>query len=644
MKKIIIFLFFSSLISLELFCQDFNCKDENSFIKCSHALTKNNAIQYRENLNTSNYDILYHKLKFEVDPAVRYIKGSVLSHFKFTNGKNDEISFDLSQNMIVDSVIYKKSKINFTTNNDLLTIALPVPVGYGKIDSLTIFYQGEPPSNGFGSFETGTHNNSPILWTLSEPYGSRDWWPNKMSLLDKIDSIDVFITTPESYKAASNGLLIDTKTSNSNKTYHWIHRYPIASYLVAIAVTDYTTYSNYVPMQDGTQLEVLNYVYPESLDDAQNNTPNIIPIIQLFNQLTIPYPFAKEKYGHAQFGWGGGMEHQTMTFVKNFGFGLIAHECAHQWFGDHITCGSWEDIWLNEGFATYFEGLCQQNINPGNWYNWRTGKIASITSNVGGSVQVDDTTSVNRIFSSRLTYNKGAYLLHMLRWTLGDEEFFGAIKNYLKDTKLAGGFAKTPDLIAAFENKSGKNLTKFFDQWYYNQGYPIYDLKLSQEGAGNNKKLIIYQTQSHPSVDFFEMAVPVQFFINGKDTILRFDHNFSGESFNVNLVGKIDSIKFDPELWLISKNNSITVSTSDIKENVLDFEIYPNPGDNGFYITSTSDPIEVISIWDATGKQIRNIQSGLKGDFVNTDSLPCGSYFILIQTKKGIFSQKWLKK
>lgn len=638
--SLVVLMIFASLLS----AQEVICKDENSVVKCSHANVNQSVINFRENLATSNYDVKYHRLSFEVDPANWYIKGEVVTYFNFTNGSNDKISFDISSSLTVDSVKYKGVKITFDQSNEMVNITFKTAIPYFKLDSVSVYYQGPPPSNGFGSFQTTTHNGTPVLWTLSEPYGSRDWWPNKMSLQDKIDSIDVFITNPSDYKAASNGLLVSTKSNNGLTTAHWKHRYPIAPYLVAIAVTDYATYSDYVPMPDGTKLEVLNYVYPEDLQNAQNNTPSIIPIIQLFNNLTIPYPFAKEKYGHAEFGWGGGMEHQTMTFVVNFGFSLLAHECAHQWFGDYITCGSWEDIWLNEGFATYFEGMCQENIQPQYWTPWKVSKLNSITSNPSGSVQVDDTTSVNRIFSSRLTYNKGSYILHMLRWKMGDQVFFQAIKNYLQNTKLAGGFARTPDLIAELENASGEDLSKFFDQWYYKQGYPSYDLKFTEGKNGENKKLAIYQTQSDPSVTFFEMPVPVQFFVDGTPTTLRFDHSFSGETFDVNLAGKVDSIKFDPDLWLISKNNNLTVATTDISFNNPNHSIYPNPGFEGFFVSSKDEIINKVIIYDLIGKPCKTIDIGQKGGYIQTSDLSNGTYFVVMQTSAGLFSNKWIKQ
>jgi len=644
MKKILIILFSILLFTANIFSQDV-CKQFEDIDKCGHA-NPFNKINFRENASTTNYDIIYNRAYFKVDPAIWYISGTIVSYFKTRESSIDKIVFDLSDPMQVNSVIYSGKSLSFTHLNNELTIQLSETINPNTLDSLSINYEGAPPSNGFGSFAAETHGASsiPILWTLSEPYGSRDWWPNKMSLVDKIDSIDIYITCPSAYRAGSNGLLVEETSINGNSTYHWKHRYPIAAYLVGIAVTDYSVFTNQVPMPDGSNLEVLNYVYPENLGVSQTQSEQIIPIIQLYNQLTIPYPFAKEKYGHAQFNWNGGQEHQTMTFLKNLGQSLMAHECAHQWFGDYITCGSWEDIWLNEGFATYFEGLTQQTYFPNIWKVWKSSKLANITSQPGGSVLVDDTTSVNRIFNSRLTYNKGGYVLHMMRWVLGDEVFYQALKNYLTNVKFAGGFAYTPDLINEFEKASGKDLTKFFNQWYYKQGYPSYNLKLNHDPKTSTNSLQIYQTQSDPSVNFFEMPVPVQFFYGGKDTTLVFNHLFSGQEFNIVISDKIDSLKFDPELWLISANNSITTSTNEVLQNDGTVELYPNPGSSEIFINSSTDNISQIRLVDLFGKEVYSSEINTKGTHVNTDFLSQGMYIILVNIDNKIYSQKWVKR
>ena len=444
--------------------------------------------------------------------------------------------------------------------------------------------------------------------------------------------MDVFVTTDTAYKVASNGKLISEISSGNQKITHWKSNYPTASYLIAIAVTNYAAYSDYVPMAVGDSLQVLNYVYPENLSSAQLQTPDIIPIIQLYDSLTIPYPFRNEKYGHAQFNWGGGMEHQTMSFMVNFNQDLMAHECAHQWFGDLITCGSWEDIWLNEGFATYFEGLTKEHYIPSLWYNWKRQKINNITSQPDGSVFCTDTNDVSRIFNGRLTYNKGSYLLHMLRWQLGDSVFFNALTNYLNDTLLKYGFATTPDLIAHLQNTSGQNLSTFFNQWYYNQGYPSYHITWNQNNPAVWLK--IDQTTSHPSVAFFEMPVPVRFYGNGTDTTLVFNHTFSGQQFTAAVPWQVDSVVFDPDLWILSANNLVTtgIETKEISNEKQ--QIYPNPVHDFINVVCKTNCNYTIT--DANGKIISKGELHQSNNRIKLNSKP-GIYFLNTSAEN-----KWL--
>ncbi|HIG89475.1 MAG TPA: peptidase M1, partial [Flavobacteriaceae bacterium] len=437
---------FFFLLPIVLIAQNYDEELDNIVAFESNIASK--KIDFKTNLNTANYDLKYHKLEFNLDPSSAYLEGQITSHYVAKEDLN-QVVFDLTENMNVSHVyyLYSGALLNFVhTTDDELIIDLPALQNTGVMDSLKVIYSGNPVSSGFGSYEQSDHNGSPIIWTLSEPYGAKGWWPCKQDLNDKIDSIDVFITTPkfnsnnEENIAVSNGLEIIQITSGQYKTTHFKHQYPIPAYLIAISVTNYLTYSHVVD-NNGSPFEIVNYVYPENYDNANQSTPITVDIMNLFSGLFEEYPFSNEKYGHAQFGWGGGMEHTTVSFMGGFSRGLIAHELAHQWFGNKVTCGSWKDIWLNEGFATYLSGLVIENFDGfESFTSWKQNRINSITSQPGGSVYIiDNDTTSSRIFNGRLSYSKGAMVAHMLRKELSDAIFFESLQNYLADPDLSYG-------------------------------------------------------------------------------------------------------------------------------------------------------------------------------------------------------------
>lgn len=588
----------------------------------------------------NTYDLYYAVAHWEIDPAVKYIQGSV--HFRFTPQLSNlsTLEFDMHDSLAVDSILYHNTSISYSRNqSNILQVQLPSPITANTNDSLTIYYQGKPVSNGFGSFEQNDHNGTPIIWTLSEPYGAMEWWPTKQSLNDKIDSLDVFVTAPAGNKVAGNGILVSEITSGSKVTTHWKSRNPIAAYLIAIAVTNYSAYSDYANLRNG-QLEILNYVYPENLSQAQTQTPATIEILELFDSLTIPYPFSNEKYGHAQFGWGGGMEHQTMSFMGGFPYSLIAHEAAHQWFGDHVTCGSWQDIWLNEGFATYFEGLTVERYQtPLDFDYWKKLKVQYITAYPGGSVYVKDTTSIPRIFDSRLTYNKGAMVVNMLRYQIGDSAFFAGLTNYLSDPNLAEGYATTPDLQQHLEASSGQNLNTFFNQWVYGSGYPTYQISWGQ--SGNNVTITVNQTQSTSSVSFYEMPISIRLEGAWTDTIVRLNHTTNGQVFNVTIPYHVARIKFNPNWDLICGDNQV-VSLTEYGEN-SPFKIFPNPVNNILHLDFDNPDIvpDKLEIYDSKGQLIKKM-GFRKG--INLEGLSSGSYILKIYDADKYYHHPFIKE
>lgn len=625
---------FSLLSFLSLPAQDFSdFLMEQEDIICKEQEQASHHIHPRGTRNAfaGQTDMYYQSMHWEIDPAQKYIKGVITYYFKSRIADLTELHLDLSDALDVNSIARGATPLTYVHANQLLTIALGHSLAIGDVDSLTISYEGVPPSNGFGSFEQDDHAGQPIVWTLSEPYGVKDWWPGKEDLVDKVDSVDIYITTPLGQLAASNGKLMSITEVNGKLVHHWQHRHPIVAYLIALAVTNYASYSHFLPLANGDSIEMLNYVYPETLIQTQTQTESVLDIVEFYNEKFGLYPFADEKYGYAQFGWGGGEEHQTMSFMVNFSFGLQAHETAHQWFGDKVTCGSWTDIWLNEGFATYLTGLTYERFSPDQfWPSWKTSTSNSATSQPGGSVFVDDTTSVGRIFNGRLSYNKGAYLCHMLRWVVGEDNFFNACQDYLNGPGTAYDFGSTGELQGYFETRSGIELDEFFDDWFYGQGFPSYDLQWSQQADS----LIFWlgQRQSHPSVSFFEMPVPIHANINGTDNTFVLQHTGQNQRFSF-FIGdnNVDSVEIDPDLWILTRNNTITeIVTATYNPLAQDeYMIYPNPAGDvvNFLPSENIESVDVLDVYGITHTMVPGSGS------IDVQTLVPGYYTVMLKNK-----------
>ena len=632
------------LYTLLLFCLPmFSQESLKELQEISEAEMKSasQTIAFSVNPNTQNYDMVYQRLNLAVDPAVYFVSGDVTAYYKAVQPMSS-ITFDLAHQLTVGSVMKGTTSLTFSQANNELVVVLPQTLPTGTLDSLKISYAGVPPT-GEQAFTTGTHAGTPILWTLSEPYGAKDWWPCKQDLTDKIDSLDVYLTVPQIYTAVANGLEISqVLNGTTTKTTRFKHTYPIPAYLVAIAVTNYQIFTQTAGTAPN-DFPIVNYIYPESYTGAVTSLAQTLPIMTLFETLFETYPFSEEKYGHAQFSWGGGMEQTTVSFMGNFSRGLIAHELAHQWFGNKVTCGTWKDIWLNEGFATYLSGLVIENLDgPPQFVSWKNSLINNITSQPGGYVYLQDSdlTNVNRIFSSRLSYNKGAMVLHMLRWKLGDTAFFQGIKNYLADTNLAYDFAITTQLQTHLETASGQSLAEFFDHWLYKQGYPTYTL--SAQNVGNSEvQITVNQTQSHASVPFFKLPLEVRLTgANGAQQDVVLNNTTNGQVFTVSVPFTVTGIVFDPNKHLISKNNTATLGVDTVALEAA-LQLYPNPTDGNLTLVVPSTVnLERLVVYNSLGQQVAE---SLTPTFSIT-SLASGIYYVAIFTSEGTFHKKVLKK
>ena len=639
MKKLALFFLLLSFTLIR--AQD----SENDF----DAIVKNEKksalkrMSFVTNPNTENYDIVYHRLRLKVDPSIQYIDGEVTTKYIAKQNLNS-VTFDLANELVVSSVKQRNITLTFTrSSSNELIINLPRQQNENVLDSVSITYSGIPPTSGFGSFITSQHNATPVLWTLSEPFGALEWWPCKQDLNDKVDSIDVFITAPSSYVSVSNGIEQSQKiNSDGTKTTRFRHGYPIPAYLIAIAVTNYSIYTQQAGKAPN-QFPIVNYLYPEALNANLTNLDQTPLLIDFFELIVTPYPFRKEKYGHAQFGWGGGMEHTTVSFMGNFSRGLIAHELAHQWFGDKVTCGSWNDIWLNEGFATYLASLAIEYFDgEAAFVSDKNNMINSITATTDGAVYLtnNEATDVNRIFSSRLSYKKGAMVLNMLRLKLGTTNFYQALKNYLNDPDLAYGYAKTPDLKMHLESVSGINLIEFFNDWVYNQGYPSYAIS-SKNLTPGKVEITVNQTQSHPSVSFFEMNVPIRLIgVNGEQKDVILDHKTNGQVFVVDVPFTVTEVQFDPKKDLISKSNisSLEINAFDLNNAIT---LYPIPASNVIKLDLPQGvSIEKTEFYNIMAQKIKESTTEKSWDI---SEFANGVYFIKTKTNLGLKQLHFIK-
>ncbi len=521
------------------------------------------SAQFFQSALMNKYNVKYMKLDFEVVPNNKFITGNCL-YTVTTVQLLDTFAIEFKQSMTLDSVKINNAKVSFIRSADHIYVPINPVVPSGTSMTIYFFYAGTPSNGIFIGPETNIGLN--YTANVSESFQAREWFPAKQLLNDKIDSADIWITTTNPNLAGSNGVLKAIVDKPGNKRqFQWSTRYPMSYYLPCFSVANYIDYRNYAKPASmlGDSILIQNYVVNNTqyFNDVKVLIDKTPKFVEKMSELIGLYPFAKEKYGHLHASIGGGMEHQTMSTMQNFNEFLVAHELAHQWFGDNVTCATWNDIWLNEGFATYLNILMMEKL-PSLYPITVAAELDAVHNHImslpGGSVYVPLADSYNegRIFDGRLSYNKGGSVLHNLRFEMqSDSLFFKTLQTY--QTRYKDTFATTANFKQIAEQISGKNLTDFFNQWIYGEGFPTYSITYSKQGD-DTLVLNVNQSTSVPSITpFFKGLMEYKITSSTGDTIIKVMQTASNETFRIRYTKTPSGIQVDPNNWVTNQVGSI---------------------------------------------------------------------------------------
>ncbi len=614
----------------------------------------------------ANIDVVFHRAWWRIQPdsTVKYIRGVVTTYFKTTQPNVSQITFDL--NKVFDNafllVSYHGTSCTKTvSNSNILTITLPSTItATNTLDSLVIEYRGAPPAvsgaaEGYQRATTPTSQN--YIYTLSESYEDRDWWPCKADMQDKIDSMEISVSTrwtgADTFWVATNGRLVDSTITGANRTFTFKNTYPMASYLVCVSVARYNRYYRGTVNQGGVQVPIVYYLfrgktaaqYTAILTSMDYMTTLLTQLSNRFGY----YPFRRDKHGFYEgLGGAGGMEHQSFSAMATSALNsrqTLAHELMHQWFGDKATFATWADLWLAEGFARYGEVLVGELV-PGSGVSAQaelTAARSAARGNTSTPARIINFANSNQIWTGSnisAVYDRGAMAVSMLRALAGDTKFFEACKNYLDSTHGSGFKSATTDSLKNNFNKVlGIDLTPFFNDFVLGTGYPTYSIYW-QAKAGNGIYVSVgSQTKSASNVAYFNspIVLRVQGAL-GKDTSIVFydltDGNFAsgnlavaGNGIGVPTPGNRlffplsfvpTTVTFDPTHKTLGDGTALQVSTLDLR--VLSFEVQKSNGGNNAYLKLDGNSANSTIILERSGDGIHFTELGNMAEQVSTTS------------------------
>ncbi len=563
-------------------------------------------------VNQNGWDARWYDLDLTFTPATSQVSGTVRMRATVLTGPVSTADLDLYANMVVDGATSAGVAATFTRAGNVLTLNLDRAYAAGETFEVTVTYHGNPTAAGYFGFQT--INSRQIIWSLSEAYGARTWWPCKDDPGDKADSVAMRFTVPTGLTTVSNGLLRSSVNNGSTVSVRWAERYPIATYLVSIASYPYTvTHDVYQPAV-GPAMPLDFYNYPESVAGTAAVQAKVKDMLAAFAARMGEYPFVAEKYGHAEFPFSGGMEHQTCTSIGAFPEYIVAHELAHQWWGDMVTCRDFHHIWLNEGFATFGEALWAEA--NGGYAAYKADLM--LNRFLGpGTIWVPDAANEARVFDSNLSYNKGSWVLHMLRHVLGDTQFFAALDAYR--ASWAYRSAVTEDFRDVCEAVSGRDLDAFFQQWIYGEYYPQYAAAWTSApaaGGGFDVTVTLRQTQSW---QLFTMPVDLRVTTGSGATTFVVPDSLASQTFVLHVADAPVAVAVDPDDWILKTLDQV-VENPPFDRSVL----VVNGVDWANYGSEITSAYTDKAFWGAYGIDFWDVFAAPAGGYPGTLPAPLG--------------------
>ncbi|OGU40654.1 MAG: hypothetical protein A2315_14340 [Ignavibacteria bacterium RIFOXYB2_FULL_35_12] len=501
--------------------------------------------------NQYKIDVWHYDLDLDLYPKEKMLKGIAEITGIILQPEIDRIDLNFYDNLTIKELTLNSLSARFENEGTRLSVFIEG----SRIDTfkLKVIYEGTPKRTGLSAFVFGEINGMSAVYNLNEPSYASAWFPCNDIPSDKV-LLDMRITNDSSQTSVSNGVLVSKELNRDRMTYHWKTYYPISTYLICLYSSTYAEFGDKYISATGDTMPIQYYVFPNHLEEAKIDFKDTPKMIEFFAKTFGEYPFLKEKYGIAEFLWQmGAMEHQTITGIgssfiggKNFFEDVYVHELAHHWWGNAVGPASWKDIWLNEGFSTYSEALYAES-KSGN--EALQSKMLSKFSDEFSSILYDPG---KNLFGTTV-YDKGAWVLHMLRWEVGDSIFFDILKTYFEMYKYRS--ASTSDFIRVCENLSKRDLSKFFNQWVYSGNENIQlDYKWIIKKDSNHKNLIIlHLIQKQEKYPVFEFKLEVMLeYDNQKSFSKIYSVDKREKRIEIILDERPNQLILDPDNWLLA--------------------------------------------------------------------------------------------